>query len=650
MANHVSPPVVDDAFSSWVFDRFLDELDPEHLIFLKGEVEALAQYRLTVDSEFQGQGWSFIPALQPIYRNALGRTISVVDGLTAHKVLATSGYLTHDSTWADTAEELKGRIRARLKAEVVERLAFMRRGSPDAGESEFIETKSASALTAAKAFVLRNLRRALVAPADMERNLSERYLGTIARAFDPHSAYLSATDIEDFVSSLSNEGYFFGFSLGENERGEIVIEHLIPGGSAWRSGLLNTGDVIIGLQWAGRERVDVRGATLDEVDEILNEDNHAELLLEVAKVSGATERVALRKERMKNEENIVKSVILEAATKVGYISLPGFYTDWGDEDGARCANDVAREILKLKKEDVTALILDLRNNGGGSLLEAVAMVGIFVDAGPVSVTRERRGETLLKDINRGMVFGGPLIVMVNGRSASASEFVAAALQDHNRAIIVGSRTFGKSTGQALLPLEQDATQGGVAKAGLSYAKVTVQKIYRVTGKTVQQAGVTPDIAIPDVYDSIPYREAVLSRSLPMDSTTKKTWFRPLSPLPVDTLRHLSEARVAGDKRFDSVRKLAGLIASSGDDDRISLDAREHFQNAAPVYQLLQALDSAGDSQFTVTHHPFDAQRMEIDDYLQRANAAWRERLVGDMQLGEAFRIANDYIELQKNRD
>ena len=260
------------------------------------------------------------------------------------------------------------------------------------------------------------------------------------------------------------------------------------------------------------------------------------LVLKFRKKDGTTRIVLLRKEKIENEENIVKGFVLKGEKKIGYILLPAFYTEWENESGSSCANDVAKEIVKLKKENIDGLILDVRYNGGGSLGEAMEMIGIFVDEGPLMGQKQKAEKVIyLKDPNRGTIYNGPMALMVNGQSASASEILAASLQDYNRALIVGSNTYGKATMQQMMLLDtmtNRPTQIGNAK---DIVKITTGKLYRLSGETAQMNGVSPDIVLPDAFDGLDYREKFSSFALPADKVAKNAYYKPLAALPVNEL-------------------------------------------------------------------------------------------------------------------
>ena len=457
--------------------------------------------------------------------------------------------------------------------------------------------------------------------------------------------------MENFLASLSTEGYYFGISVDENERGEIVVTQLTPGGPAWKTGGVHAGDVIEQIRWEGSEWIEVDGMTQDEFDNLLQESIRNSIEFTLKETDGIEKTVRLRKEKMSAEENRVKSFILEGQKRIGYVSLPGFYTDWGDEEGSRCANDVAKEILKLKKENIDGLVLDVRFNRGGSLKEAVAMAGIFIDAGPMGVLKVKGGTTQAeKDVNRGTVYDGPLLLMVNGLSASASEFLAAALQDYHRGIIVGSRTYGKATGQEVFSLEPDEKKGNASaakKLGWGYTTITTLKIYRVTGKTAQRRGVTPDIMLPDLYDSIEFREENLEDALTSDSISRKIYYTPLGLLPLCELKERSQVRIAKNNAFQTTiqcsKALGGLATRL---DSVSLnwaDYKKLITEEGKQFKSLKEITENPTNAFKVNNHVFDQERMNRDEYIRQVNEVWAKNLVRDISLEEAFFIICDYI-------
>lgn len=650
---HFSPRPVDNKFSDWVFNNMMDELDPERIYFTSAQVSTLKSKSHIIDDELNGRGWTFLPSLIQQYTTSLNRIPPMLEKIYTEPFdLGKTEDLSIDTTWSEDETELAERWRRSVKLDLLRRYNEIRQRKGGKADANFLKQYDSEARSKSKKIVMRSALRMKNSSGGLENVISKMYLNTVAKAFDPHTAYLSWIDMENFISGLSSKGLNFGLALDENDNGEISIERLAPGGPAWNSGVLNTGDVIRELKWQGKEAVDVTGMDPRELEQILMEENHNVLSVTVSKPGGLLQTTSLKKEVIENDENIVKSFILEGERKIGFISLPGFYTNWGDE-GSECANDVATEIIKLKKEGIEGLILDLRFNGGGSLKEAVALAGIFIDAGPIGITKDKAGiAQTVKDINRGTVYDGPLMVMVNPFSASASEFVAAALQDYRRAIVVGGRTYGKATAQALFPLRPNATAYTTETKfanGIGHASITLEKIYRVNGKTAQFSGVTPAISIPEVYDSLAEWESMLPMALPKDSVNKKAYYTPLHLMPIPELKAKSEKRISESAKFKLMYNVQAFLKSVDDSDEFTKVNWTSFQSLSDQYaQIVKSYLSIPEtSKFNVAFHQFDNERMSSDSFIEEYNRTWIKKLKQDISLEEGFAIICDYISILK---
>jgi carboxyl-terminal processing protease len=374
-------------------------------------------------------------------------------------------------------------------------------------------------------------------------------------------------------------------------------------------------------------------------------------------VDGKEKRVMLRKEKLESEGTVVQSFILQGGIKTGYIYLPDFYTRWDDElEGGRCANDVAKEIIKLKKEGVEGLILDLRFNGGGSLYEARAMAGIFIDEGPLAMVRGRDKKTVsLKDLHRGTVYDGPLVIMVNGGSASASEVLAASIQDYNRGLIVGSQTYGKATSQNILPLgglPSSASSKKIGEGNMGYVKVTTQRLYRLTGKSAQGRGVTPDVVIPDIFRVLDVSEREYPFVLQPDSIPTNIYYKPLLPVKRKELRARSQERLSKNSAFQELQKtitwLEGEMKKSAPEPLLwenylaaTAEASKHQINADLYFESQEKI-------YEVSAGPGKDERLTVDDYARQINERWMQILTGDLYLKETYQILRDHILLTKN--
>ena len=652
LQHHFDPKPVDDLFSAKVFDHVLNALDPEKLYFTQQDITVLSTFKYKIDDDLTGTSWNFLPAITERYKQSLLRCEAIITRHTKVPFdLSKKELFISDTAWAENDMASAARWLKNLKYETLDELIQLQKRTPEIKDSELLTKKEPDARQRVQRNSLRMIHRILNHASGYEDHVATQFLQSVGLAFDPHSSYLSLAQMENFLASLSTEGYYLGISVDENERGEIVITQLTPGGPAWKSGEIHAGDVIEQIRWEGSDWIEVDGMTQDEFDNLLQESIRNSIEFTLKKTGGIEKTVRLRKEKMSAEENRVKSFILEGEKRIGYVSLPGFYTDWGDEEGSRCANDVAKEILKLKKENIDGLVLDVRYNRGGSLKEAVAMAGIFIDAGPMGVLKVKNGTIQSeKDVNRGTVYDGPLVLMVNGLSASASEFLAAALQDYHRGIIVGSRTYGKATGQEVFSLELDEKKGSTAaaeKLGWGYTTITTLKIYRVTRKTAQRRGVIPDILLPDLYDFIEFREESLEGALPSDSISRKIYYTPLGLLPVCELKEKSEVRIAKNNAFQTTiqcgKALRGLATKL---DSVSLnwsDYKKMITEEGQQFKSLKELTENPTSAFKVANHVFDRERMDRDEYIRQVNDVWAKNLVRDISLEEAFFIICDYI-------
>jgi carboxyl-terminal processing protease len=658
---HYSPKEINDQFSEQFYDQLFKALDPDKILFTESDLKPLLPYRTLLDDEFNGKQWYFFNLLVTTYRNCLERSEQYIEQLSSTPFnWKVKEYMTNDTLhWPATELALKEKWRLWLKLSLLDRMASMYE-LDSTKNARFFDQNEATARVRVKATELRSIRRILKHQAGFENHVASLYFGTFASIFDPHSVYLSTTEMENFLSSLSTEGYYFGVTLDENDRGDVVIAAMAPGGPAWKSGEFHAGDVLLALRWTGQERIDLAGVPLEEVNQLLGDANHNTIEFTVRMAGGVQKEIALRKEKISLEEVFVRSYILTGKNKIGYISLPDFYTQWGDEsEGSRCASDVAKEIIKLKKENIDGLILDVRFNGGGSLREALAMAGIFIDEGALGILRDRtQNETTVKDMNRGTVYDGPLAIMVNGQSASASEFLAAALQDYNRGIIVGSRTYGKATAQNFFPVDPNQKEEPSLeslKTGAGFATITTDKIYRVTGKTAQGLGITPDVLLPDFYDVVTMREALLPYALPPDSVFRQTYYKPRVPLPRNELKKQSAARVSSHPSFTTILETSLWLKKklAAQDQPVLLHWDSFLKDSDEENRHYTTIKKMFDKQtavFNVTNGLVDLQRINADEYAQQFNKHWIERLMTDGYVEETFLIVCDYIEWKKKNN
>lgn len=362
--------------------------------------------------------------------------------------------------------------------------------------------------------------------------------------------------------------------------------------------------------------------------------------------------VFLKKEKAENEENIVKGFVMNGEKKIGYILLPGFYTEWENETGSGCANDIAKEIIRLKKENIEGLILDVRYNGGGSLGEALDMIGIFVEEGPLCATKDKSGKlATLKDPNRGTIYDGPLVLMINGQSASASELLAASLKDYNRAVIAGSNTFGKATMQQLFFADTITSRRPEGDEKKDLIKITTGKLYKVDGRTAQKFGVEPDVPLPDAYEGLEMGERFLPNSLPPDTVKRNNYYKPLPYLPVKELASRSSIRVLAHNDFQQIKKITEEQKKNMQLTSRNVPLKPDLFEAwiKKIDKELEEVkgESAAAGTYKPGNHAAAIQLLANNSFAKEQNNNWLERLANDIYLQEACQVVTDLINLKK---
>jgi carboxyl-terminal processing protease len=569
---HYHPRPLNDSLSAQIFHRFLGMLDPRHLYFTAADVQQLAGYRTHLDEELGGKSWQLVPLATKLYGQRLAAAEKAVEAalqkpfdFSSNESITFGG---KDSLhYAADEPEYARRWQKWLKYQALMHLTRTAAGTNAAGTAGTPTTREPAARQKIGQIEKRNIRRILDHPGGFEEYVGTLFLKAVTLCHDPHTNYLSKTDWQNYEGALSRESLSFGVDLDETDEGAVTIARLVPGGPAWKSNELHKGDVLLALRWGGKNPVDLAGADLEEVEGLLQSSNADRLEITVQKTNGMVKTVALLKEKIREEENVVKSFILKGDKKIGYISLPGFYTEWESRTGQGCANDVAKEIVKLQKEKVEGLILDIRYNGGGSLGEGVDLAGIFIDQGPMCVMKGRTGKPeILKDMNRGTVYDGPLVLLVNGQSASASEVLAGALQDYNRAVGRGQPHLRQSHRPdrvaPRLHHQPHRPRGAQSPVALRLRDGYHREAVPGHRPECPMKGVRPDIHLPDVYDALDYREATYPFALSSDSLNRKFYFSPLSPLPVTELARRSAGRQAQHPSFGAIRQFAETLKAA----------------------------------------------------------------------------------------
>lgn len=527
-SEHYSPRRIDDEFSKEVFVAYFKALDPEKNIFLQTDVDSLAKYNSTIDDEIHGATISFQPAVSDLYERRIKEAQLIFNQIMDKpfdfnkddSVLLNTDKLLYPKNELERAK----RWEMLLKYRTIERYASLIEEREKNKNKEKFVVKSDSTIEAeSRAYVKKSYKKRLES---FEKTFTkekrfELFLNAITGLMDPHTDYLAPVEKRSFTEQMSGVIYGIGAQLTQDDFG-IRIASIQPGGPAWKSGQIVVNDVIVKIAQGAEEPVDVSGYETTDAVKLIRGNLGTEVRLTFRKPDGSFKVVSLIREKIVLDEGYARSVIIQKGEdKYGYILLPDFYADFEREDGHRCSEDVAAEVKKLKAENVKGIVIDVRFNGGGSLYEVVQMAGLFIDKGPVVQIRNKEGRSqTLYDETPGILYDGPLVVMVNEFSASASEIFAGAIQDYKRGIVVGSSsTYGKGTVQRNVAFGKPLDSMGI-QTEYGSVKLTFQKFYRINGSSTQKKGVVPDVILPDEYEYLKYREKDNESALSWDEMEK----------------------------------------------------------------------------------------------------------------------------------
>lgn len=515
---HYEPKILNDTLSKDLFGIFLANLDYSKIIFLASDIKLLNKYQLQLDNEIAHGKFNFIFDVGKIYSKRINYLKQIYPKILEHAF----DYTLEDSIefaenrfqYPKTIAELEKKWYIKLKFMTLQRYyeALQQKKNKTYKDSLGILKAKDSSYKIKADSILEKEAREYVAKSikklffRYEKRFSEQelvnvYLNSFCSYMDPHTNYFPPLEKRAFEEGMSKRFYGIGAQLMEDNDNGMKIVRILVGGAAWKSGQIHQGDVIIKVAQEDGEYERLVGYNIEEAVKLIRGKKDTKVRLAIKKSNGSIIDVPLIRQEVKQEESLVRSAILQDSfnNKIGYIYLPDFYADFQDLRGAQSSYDVAIEIEKLKNQDVKGIIMDLRNNGGGSLTDVLSIAGYFIFKGPVVQIKNRHNSTKLLNNDLGLLlYAGPLIVMVNEFSASASEIFAAAIQDYRRGIIVGTPTYGKGTVQKTEDLKMYGKKGEVKQLG--GIKLTVQKFYRINGGSTQLHGVEPDIILPSRYE------------------------------------------------------------------------------------------------------------------------------------------------------
>jgi carboxyl-terminal processing protease len=651
---HYSPKKIDDNFSKEIFAEYLKRLDPSKRILLEKDILKLRKYETMIDDEIHGTSLSFFNSSEEVYKNR----IAEAEGMYKQFIEKAFDFNKDEAVELDPDKldfasndfERKERWRKYLKLQTLERYNDLQEIQVKNKDKKDFVVKSDQEL---EQDARMKVKKAMDKYFDRLRNKFDEnqrfalFVGAITNEMDPHTDFFPPLEKRSFDERLS--GRFFGIgALLEQADEKVRIKSVTTGGSAWKSGEIQANDFIIKVAQATGEAEDITGYTPTDAVTLIRGAEGTEVKITVQKSDGTIKTVSLIRAELKLDETFARSVVINSGKyKIGLIDLPAFYADFQRPQAARCSQDVAKEVTKLKNAGVDGIILDIRDNGGGSLQEVVNMVGLFIKTGPVVQIRDRSGRpSQMGDNDASVLYDGPLVVMVNERSASASEIFASAIQDYKRGIVVGSSsTFGKGTVQRAFPVGGNGTGSGAGDLGAVH--LTLQKYYRVNGGATQLKGVASDIVLTGIYEAYKIREKDDPNALIWDEMPKAAYDTWTNAPDLTTLQQKSKERLVVNDVFTQIKDNTNVLADNRKTAR-SLELKKYKVQLKEINDIstkVRGLTQIKDS-LAVTNLSSDLMIINTDSLKKDRNAFWLKYLKKDVYLNETVNIINDAI-LQK---
>jgi len=656
---HYSPQDINDAFSKKIFTKFINELDGDKCLFTETDIDALKKYETTLDDEIHGKDeFQFLPALNAVYTK---RTDEII--VLYKEILKNPFDFSVDEDYTIDGERVpfpkndadrKDRFRKKLKYMALERYVDLL-DQKEKSVVDSIKSKPNAQLEIDARTRVQKAMDKIYGRIKAKFNDDERfnaYVNVITNQMDPHTDYFPPVEKRAFDEMMSGRFFGIGAQLQEQD-GNIKISSLIPAYPAQRSGEIDVNDVIVKVAQGNDEPVEITGYDIQDAVKLIRGKRDTEVKLTIKKVDGTTKVVSIIRAEIVQDESYARSAVYTDANgdKIGYLYLPDFYADFERANGARCSEDVATEIKKLKAANVKGIVLDLRYNGGGSLYEVVQMVGLFVPQGPVVLVRDKDGKStpLPSDsrvVNNSVLYDGPLTVMVNEASASASEIFAAAIQDYGRGIIVGSSTYGKGTVQRNVPLSRQIDFMNNEQPDLGFVKLTFQKFYRISGGSTQLKGVTPDVVVPDMLDYLKIREKDNTASLGWDEIKKANYQTCKTAAINAQVISKMNSEIASNNAFKLLKDNTSWLSKHSEEPRtLKLDKFKEYQKnvAATGAQTLSLIKLKQELDMTVLKEDYDKFYNNTDKQKGERYQAWLKSIKSDLYISESFGIIKSVL-------
>ena len=663
---HYEPHLINDEFSEKVFTDFIDALDPYKRFFIQTDIEEFSKFKTLIDDQIKSEDLTFYNVVmerfdqrvlesQSFYREILQSPFDFNKEDSFDVDYDKKKYsLNQSELIKNWQKQLKVSTLSRLHEKIQLQEAMANKDEATNEDTE-VAAENEVSLKSFEELEIESREAAEKSLDDLYTLMSELddtdwfaiFINTMTIQFDPHTNYFAPKDKKRFDISMAGKLEGIGARLQKRDDYTRVAE-LISGGPAWRGGDLEVGDLILKVGQGDELAVDIVGMRLDDAIEYIKGKKGTEVKLTVKKIDGSVAVISIIRDIVELEETFVKSSLVEVDNrKFGVINLPKFYIDFNERNFRNSATDMEQEIARLKEENVEGLLIDLRNNGGGSLKTAIEIAGLFISDGPV-VQVKYRGEkpNIRSDKDKKIQWDGPLVVLVNELSASASEIFAAAMQDYNRAVIIGSKqSFGKGTVQNVLPLNNYFKYD----KDLGALKMTIQKFYRINGGSTQLKGVVSDIAMPDKYTYFEIGERDEKNPLSWDK------IEPAEYKPLDVYENFhsvvneSKMRIGDNPHFIIIDENAKWLKEGRDDTVVNLNYEKYKSELEQREEENKAFDDIAlyESNLTFDSPAYEVQLMEQDSILAKKREIWHESLKKDIYVEEALTVLSE-LEINKN--
>ena len=643
---HYSTLDINDDISEKIYNTYLEQLDAQKRFFLQSDIRQFEKYKFKLDDQLKDQDLTFFNLVYETSRKRINEVKNYYEEIMNNSFDFSSNEDINldfeNKSYARNSNEIKNRWRKQLKYSTLDIISLK------LGDSiKVIDNKTRNE---SMSLIKKNTDDFFDYVEEMDRDdWFANYINAFLNQLDPHTVYFNPEDKDRFDTNISGKFDGIGARLQKTE-GTVKIVDIIVGGPIWKDKLLDVGDIILKVAQENQDPVNIIGMKLDDAIKLIKGPADSFVTLTVKKISGEIKDVLIKRGVVELEELYAKSTLINKGDKnYGYISLPKFYIDFSDRKSRNSANDVKNEIIKLKNNGISGLILDLRNNGGGALQTVVDMTGLFIERGPiVQVKSTGNRKQILYDKDPQVVWDGPLVILMNKMSASASEILAGALQDYNRAVIIGNeKSFGKGTVQNVIDLNRFISNSSYDLGAL---KITTDKFYRINGESVQLEGVKSDIVIPDSYKYIFNGEKDEKNPLQWDKITPANFDKWAKRDYLNKISSENQSRIDNDDYYSLINDRAQWLKDQQSNKTISLNFNSYNNFLTKQREKNKRFESLNKYENTLNFKLLKTEKQYImsNKELLSSRNRWHRNLTKDLYLEEGVKALEMLSLLDKN--